>query len=136
MYKVPFPPRLGAKRQGGELPVPTWIQNDLVDSEAMYSAFLQYLGQCSEEEQKVMKERVNLIQHKESECVILGGVLIRSKKVYPSIPLIRCTERDCKRCRVQQGGYKFRWYSHQWLEAYVTLMRKGSWDPRGTGEPL
>ena len=84
MYKVPFPPRLGAKRQGGELPVPTWIQNDLVDSEAMYSAFLQYLGQCSEEEQKVMKERVNMILHKDSEFVILGGVLIRPKKVYPS----------------------------------------------------
>ena len=127
MYVVLCPPRLGAERQGGEargtgakgpLPEPTWIEDDLVDSQAMFSAFLHYLGQCSEEERKVMKGRV------------------------PHIP---CVEHDCERCDQKIGGYKFKRYAHQWLEDYLGLMRPGSWvppvlricpDPRGTGEFL
>ena len=130
MYVVPCPPRLGAERQGGEargtgakgpLPVPEWIQDDLVDSQAMFSAFFHYLGQCSEAERKVMKGRVYMILHAENEFVNVGGVMVRSKKVCPSVPHI------------------------PWLEDYLGLMQPGSWvppvlricpDPRGTGKFL
>ena len=130
MYVVLCPPRLGAERQGGEargtgakgpFPEPTWIEDDLVDSQAMFSAFLHYLGQCSEEERKVMKGRVCMILHAESEFVNVGGVMVRSKKVCPSVPHI------------------------PWLEDYLGLTQPGSWDPpvlricpdpRGTGKFL
>ena len=86
-----------------------------------------------------------MILHAESEFVNVGGVMVRSKKVCPSVPHIPCVEHDCKMCDQKIGGHKFKWYAHQWLEEYLGLMRPGSWvppvlqicpDPRGTGKFL
>ena len=115
MYVVPCPPRLGAERQGGEargtgakgpLPVPEWIQDDLVDSQAMFSAFLHYLGQCSEEERKVMKERV------------------------PHIP---CVEHDCERCD-QKIGWLEEYLGLMRPGSWVPPVLQICPDPRGAGK--
>ena len=154
MYAVPQPRRVRPRSQGsgaqgagaaGSLPIPDWIQDDTVDSQAMLSAFIHYLGQCSEEEKVVMQSRVYMISHAESEFVNVGGMILRPKKVPPPVPSKPCVERGCRRCQMKEGGFKFKWFANQWLEDYLDLKRPGPWvppiirigpDPRGTGQFL
>ncbi len=102
-----------------EPPTPIWIDDPLVDSQAMYSAFLHY--QCTQRAR--VDDRNTLIL----DIVWHQGPL---PAVWPLFTTQKsCQVRDCVRCRTLRGGYVFRWYAKEWADAYLSQASERAWKP-------
>ena len=111
--------------------LPRWVPSQRVDSLAMLSGFLSYLGKCSAAEKEALSYLYE-VEHRTRRTVNIYGVELVPQQVSAPVPSIPCAEPTCERCLTQRGGYQFRWYSKLWEKNYRACRRQGSWLP---GEP-
>jgi hypothetical protein len=99
---------------------PRWIDDETVDSSAMCIGYIQWVR--SERLNGRETELLPEVKHLPHQAFVdnCSGV---------NLPWIPCGTVSCDRCTREAGGYKFRWYSHQWQERYMQLKRSGSWVP-------
>ncbi len=98
---------------------PRWIVSWRVDSIAMYGAYLSWVSKAGDPEPQAM---LTMVLHQTE--------LDASCPASPHVKEKNCEHGErCRRCHSGEGGYMFRWYSSQWEEKYVELMREGSWKP-------
>ena len=97
--------------------LPRWIDDDRVDSQAMLSAYMGYLGDTGVENKEQL-DKLPMVVHKSMfpEPVAPSGVQV-----------VKCTTEDCQRCAQRRGGYKFRWFSLAWYDRYLGMARPGAW---------
>ena len=106
--------------------LPIWINDRNVDSEAMLNAFLEYKADCDGEAKRQL-EALWCIEHYRMPFIV-DGVEIAVTKVRPdNMPHIPCRDQECKRCKLGQGGYQFRWFHSRWAHAYDRGRRPGSY---------
>ena len=94
--------------------LPRWIDDDKVDSSAMFAA---YLGWRSTPEGRE-SHPLAMVVHRPYPDAPPNGIECKP-----------CATVGCRRCALGQGGYKFHWYSPQWQAAYLRLARPGAWKP-------
>ena len=97
---------------------PRWIDDETVDSSAMCIGYIQWVrSERSNGRETQLLPEVKHLPHGPfmNDC---SGV---------NLPWIPCETVSCKRCMDGSGGYKFRWYSHNWQEMYMKHKRPGSW---------
>ena len=111
--------------------LPRWVPTRRVDSSAMLSGFLGYLGRSSAVEKEAVAH-LYMVEHAMRKTVNIGGVELVPNHMPSPVPSIPCTTPGCERCLTQRGGYQFRWYSQLWEQGYRATRRPGSWLP---GEP-
>eukprot|EP00438_Fugacium_kawagutii_P022093 Skav219837 [mRNA] locus=scaffold859:193541:193897:+ [translate_table: standard] len=107
--------------------LPRWIHNSKVDSMAMLSAYIQWVGR--------ELRRCNPEAYPEGTRVIVGEehhTLPTVMHWWDGMPSLKvnekiCTDSLCERCRVGRGGYQFRWYSANWYKDYLKMKREDSW---------
>ena len=101
---------------------PVWIDNRRVDSAAMYKANLNTVTQAS--------PRYGPLRIYVHQMISTGGT---QKEWPPSVDAKPCSEPDCFRCSVGQGGYVFRWYHPSWKARYLEFRRGNDcWTPNET----
>ena len=114
---------------------PRWVEREDVDSQAMFSAYLNYLvttGAHSRDApgwRPVWSGHLHMINHRTDP----PGV-----HVQPAVDLKYrdCQKRACSRCEAGVGGYQFRWYSRFWAKRYNELRRAGAWTAPEPGTEL
>ena len=111
--------------------LPRWVDSASVDSQAMLSAFLGFLGNCTDDEATELAELFS-IEHAIQPTITVLGQVLRPEPVPSPVPAHPCVASGCARCASGRGGYQFRWYSPRWGEAYRRTRRPGSWEP---GQP-
>ena len=109
---------------------PRWVDREDVDSQAMLSAYMWYVGgaqaELSAEPGEWMPSwwgHLTLINHRVDPW---PGAIVR-----PAVQGLAerdCDKRACSRCRSGRGGYQFRWYSPYWAGQYNKLRRPGAWE--------
>ena len=115
---------------------PRWVDEERVDSAAMYSAYLQYQAWTCREVmfQDDTKEKWAPIWWGHLRCIHHRAILpawaaalhIRTPSE-PGVKRVDCTQPRCQRCAEGKGGYQFRWYSPLWAKEYNIRRREGSW---------
>ena len=108
---------------------PRWVNRADVDSQAMFSAYMQYRAANALSDDATETEwqpewwgHLHMIHHRVSHVHknILrpetGGVKGRE-----------CTQGACSRCEGGVGGYQLRCYSPFWAKFYNKLKREGPW---------
>ena len=117
---------------------PRWIDREDIDSNAMYSAYLQYRIQT---EQLLPSEptalwrlewagHMYMILHRIDD--VPATTFVRPN---PGIREVDCSRRPCRRCDAGMGGYQFRWYSQYWAKHYNEIRRPGAWRAPEPGPP-
>ena len=104
---------------------PRWIDNDLVDSAAMFSAYMEFLDACAPTDFPPFVHHLYTVDHRH---VYIPGV----EEVHPAvhgivIPSRACLRTPCRRCETLSGGYQFRWFSLDWYPGYLRRARPGAW---------
>ena len=117
---------------------PRWVDQEDVDSAAMYSAYLSY-----EHEMRKMY----FVDTPAARPMWSGHLFMINHRVSlpprgfvcpdaPNVPGRSCEREHCQRCLTGKGGYQFRWYSCYWGKFYNDRRRAGSWKaPELDGEP-
>jgi len=116
--------------------LPKWIENERLDSAAMYSAYLQYFQNAPLAEQ-VKLGHLTFIEHRWGEPLrvsFTGEPLPVPPDTWsipgpytPCVTKIKCSNMFCSRCIAGRGGYQFRWYDKRWYDKYIQIMRPGAW---------
>ena len=108
---------------------PRWVDREDVDSQAMFSAILNYEFKTKNAHfgdeagwRPVWYGHLHMINHRANHGH-LGGVRVDQD----SVKNIDCEKRPCRRCDTGVGGYQFRWYSPLWAKWYNKTRREGSW---------
>ena len=101
---------------------PVWIDSRRVDIAAMFKAYQSTVPVASP-----WCGRLDIFVHR---MISIGGAQV----VWPASVIAKpCSEQNCFRCSVQQGGYVFRWYHPSWEAPYLELLRdKCCWTPNET----
>ena len=106
---------------------PRWVDREDVDSQAMYSAILNYQFVTKNAHfsdaagwRPVWYGHLHMINHRANV-----SNLIRPDQT--SVKNIDCKQRPCRRCDAGVGGYQFRWYSPLWAKWYNKTRREGAW---------
>ena len=142
-YLVPAvpEPRRPAPQEGDKRPVPLqaielpyWLDDPLVDSQAMLSAFLAYKGKCHGEAAAQLND-LWMIRHRHQTTFTVAGHNVTPEVIPGPQPEVPCRTPGCVRCRDLRGGFQFKWFHPRWENAYVELARPGSWLPRGVTAP-
>jgi len=107
--------------------LPRWIDHPLVDSQAMFSAFLAYRGRCTGEAYTQLGH-LYIIEHRHEPTVVVGDQVIRPLDIRP-LPTRPCTAVGCERCLTSHGGWQFKWYNDRWRDTYISLRRENAWHP-------
>jgi hypothetical protein len=97
-----------AAMQGPCLPI--WIHSPLVDSAAMYGAYLHYLHLTGQ------PNFLYRIHHR-----------FEDEDVYCFMKAVPCSDAFCRRCLHGHGGYMFRWFHKFWYNSYLQSARPGAW---------
>jgi len=101
---------------------PVWIDNRRVDSAAMFMAYQSTVTEASP-----WYGRLRVDVHR---MISTGGAQVEWP---PSVDANPCSDPDCFRCSVGQGGYVFRWYHPSWEARYLQLRRGNEcWTPNET----
>jgi len=101
---------------------PVWIDNRRVDSAAMFKAYLKRVT-----EPPPLKGRLHVYVHR---MISTGATQVEWP---PSVVANPCSDVNCFRCSVGQGGYVFRWYHPSWEKCYLDERRgDDSWTPDET----
>ena len=107
---------------------PRYVDRDDVDSSAMLGAAAHSLHLDRQLWETIgvwgrLPITLHWAGHFETEEIIIP----------PGFYALKCKEgTNCTRCATGRGGYKFRWFSPLWTQAYVAGARKGAWLP---GQP-
>ena len=104
---------------------PRWIEEDTVDTVAMYMAYLAYRQHCSPREQAAL-DALTIVQHKASVAKELFPIVNDLTQIGP-LRHTQCTLEKCPRCMGGRGGYQFRWYDSRWYAEYVRTKRPYAW---------
>ena len=96
---------------------PRWIKTYRVDSQAMLSAYLHWLGHHHGDRDIYNIGDLPIVMHQPAEAPAPQGTVI-----------VICNHTDCPRCRLRWGGYVSRWFSPYWSDAYMKTRRlEGCW---------
>ena len=89
-----------AEEQGREHSRPMWIGSTLADSEAMLSAYLEYVVKCYKNRMPRPPELM-IYNHKGGERPqpIIGNWRME---------VMHCSQANCERCMERRGGFIFR----------------------------
>ena len=130
-------PRRPAPQKGDGRPVPLqaielpyWLDDPLVDSQAMLSAFLAYKGKCHGEAAAQLND-LWMICHRHQTTFTVAGHNVTPEVIRGPQPEVPCRTPGCVKCRDLRGGFQFKWFHPRWENDYVELARPGSWLPRG-----
>ena len=109
---------------------PRWIDDDKVDSQAMFGAYLYYIrSEAAPEEQEDLRCLYSVV-HAVRPSVVIGGRVLYPERDYPDEFIkVPCTTVGCARCSDLKGGYKSRWYDKRWGAGYIAGARAGAWKP-------
>jgi len=109
---------------------PRWIDDETVDSTALYTA---YLGVVTEVFQNRMDRPAWMSSQPSLPCEIHQGRVPRSAKQLNCVVVdVPCTTKNCQRCEKKLGGYKFRWYCADFENVYRQQAKAGAWMPDGS----
>ena len=100
---------------------PVYIDNPRLDSRAMYWAYVKVADQS-----QPWFGKLSLELHASPHI---------QEPMSPVVPCFKaelCVEPDCFRCKVRQGGFKFKWFHPLWKEQYLATKAKDAWDPDET----
>ena len=107
---------------------PRWVHRVDVDSQAMFSAYLNYQFVTKNKHfgdaagwRPVWYGHLHMINHR-------GPVAANVVKMEMAVVKnLTCKQRPCRRCDTGMGGYQFKWYSHLWAKRYNEVRREGAW---------
>ena len=100
---------------------PRWIDNDMIDSPAMFSAYMEWAGSPQGQGHRPL---LTMIIHHSPMDVTAPSAAIRIND--RTMPQVWCNEVPCARCEQGRGGYKFRWFAPEWSDTYDRIKRPGA----------
>ena len=107
---------------------PRYVDRDDVDSSAMLGAAAHSLHL-----DRQLWEAIGVWGRLPITLHGAGPLEAEELTIPPGFYVTKCMEgSNCARCTTGRGGYKFRWFSPLWAQAYLAGAREGAWMP---GQP-
>ena len=100
--------------------LPRWEDRNDLDSAACYAAYTEVAQRFPNVFMLPGLLHLHMIVHKAPSWFSMPSSLVDQ---------VRCSDATCRRCRLQLGGYSFRWMHQLWTAKYSQLQRPGSYPP-------